>query len=144
MKKILYIVVLLTIFLLPSSFAQAEDTVIHTDNFTANVTVSSDNFTTNVTISEMPTLTITGIDELTDQLDSFNSILSKFYSLIIAIFLMVIAVWRRTNWLYYVVAGFGWLYFAFQIWTDSWLMSLLLVLVAIACFAGAKWDKGNV
>ena len=55
---------------------------------------------------------------------------------------MVIAVWRRT-WIFYVIAGFSWIIFGFGYFSSDIPMSVLTILVGIACFAGAKWDKGK-
>jgi hypothetical protein len=135
--------VVLTIILticVPGLRASAETTEISTDNFTANVG-----------ITEVPDITITGITELTEALnnlteeldDSSNTTGAMIAILLnfgIAVFLMVIAVWRK-NWYYYVIAGFVWLIIGFQYITVNWVLSVALVLAGIGCFVGAKFDK---
>lgn len=47
------------------------------------------------------------------------------------------------SWIWYVIAGFGWIYFAFSFWSDNTTMAIIAVLAGMACIAGAAFDKGK-
>ena len=110
-------------------------------------------YTDNLTYSDGYSVASIGGDNMADLVSTMstwsvdmNSLLNELASnavlIIIVIFLMTLAAWRRLP-IYYVIAGFAWIYFGFAIFTTAWHISLLLVLVGIVCFAGAKWDKGK-
>ena len=110
----------------------------YSDNFTysegyATAGIGGDNMADLVTT--MSTWSVDMNSLLTQLAD--NAVL-----IVIVIFLMTLAAWRRLA-IYYIIAGFAWIYFGFAMFTTAWHISLLLVLVGIVCFAGAKWDKGK-
>ena len=76
----------------------------------------------------------------TDILSLLSTMTTNLFAFVLPVFLMIIAVWRRT-WLLYVLAGFAWVLYGFGYWTTNHYMSIILVLVGIFCFAGAKWDR---
>jgi len=145
MKKLISTLILLSIIgiaFIPASKAYA------TDNATI---IDSDNFTANVTITSLPALTITGttdfidaITGLTDEIDDSNDLTGALIAILlsfgIAAFLLIIAVWRRT-WLFYILAGFAWLLLGFQYMSTDVYGSILMALVGLGCFTGAKFDR---
>ncbi len=146
LSKPLYIVVALFLLLLvvdSSTPAYAYGPLEPSSNVTEYI--MTDNFT--ITLQGGDTITgledaMTTAGEASAQLlaDSLEDRLGEIISFLLPVFLMVIAVWRRT-WLFYVLAGFAWLLYGFGYWGTNHYMSLILVMVGICCFAGAKWDQ---
>ena len=149
MSKALYVVVAIILMgILTPSTAYAFDPLDPTDNATAQY-IFTDNFTVTLegllqgeyTITGLESaITTAGVASVQVLADSLQDRLADIFAFALPIFLTVIAVWRRT-WLLYVPAGFAWVLYGFGYWPTSHYMSIILVLVGIFCFAGAKWDR---
>lgn len=59
---------------------------------------------------------------------------------LLVMFLMTMAVWRR-NWMLYVISGFAWMLYGFTYWTTDHYMSIMIVIIGLFNFVGAKWDR---
>lgn len=66
--------------------------------------------------------------------------MNQFISFALPVFLMILAVWRRT-WIFYVMAGFAWLLFGFDYVAIDKYMATILIVIGLFCFGGALWDK---
>ena len=59
---------------------------------------------------------------------------------VLVMFLMVMALWRRTS-LWYIVSGFAWLLYGFMNHATLGYFTILVVIVGLFNFAGAKLDR---
>jgi len=67
--------------------------------------------------------------------------MTSIISLIVPAFLMIIAVITK-GWIFYVLAGFAWLLFAFSYVDNDRYVATILIILGLVCFAGARWDRG--
>ncbi len=138
MKKTLLVVVTLSIITLIIGVTTHVSAL--TDTYSDNITrISTDNFTLSINgltgaLNEAATTHANIISA------GENTITDKLIGFAILALVILIAAWRRT-WLFYAPAGFAWLIYGFGYWTTSNYLSVIMVIVGLVCFAGAKWDR---
>jgi len=120
-----------------SAWSFESDNITHSDIYTM-ASIGGESMADMVTQWEILNSLLSTMS--TDILSLLSTMSTNLFAFVLPIFLMIIAVWRRT-WLLYVLAGFAWVLYGFGYWTTNHYMSIILVLVGIFCFAGAKWDR---
>jgi len=69
-------------------------------------------------------------------MDNINTIVQYVFPVL----LLILGVWRH-GWIYYLLAGFAWVLIGLSFWTVNSSQSILMVLVGLASFGGAIWDR---